>query len=249
MTRNFENPDESFGKVTAGVFARIMGQVSDIALVLSAEDGVVRDVSYGKSNLSDAGLGSLIGQRLIDLVTSESRMKVESMLANAGHDDRWRHLNFPISDGEDVPISFQMFGLGSGRLLAVGRDERQGAVIQRRFMEAQRELEQNHARLRQADLRFQTMLALSDLAVLTLDGDTMRILDLNRVAADRLSDGDAIGQPFLSLIEREDADTARKALDSAMATGRIGTFTRGCGVTANRPSRSRCSVTRMPRAS
>ncbi len=227
MNRNFENPEESFGQVSAELFARIMGRVSDIALVLSAEDGIIRDVSYGTSNLVNAGLGRLIGKPLIDLATTESRVKIEELLADGSHDGRWRHLNFPVEDGDDVPISMQAFGLGRGRMLAVGRDERQGAVMQRRFIEAQRELEQNHARLRQADLRFQTMLALSDLAVLTVDGDSLRILDLNRVASERLpgASRETVGQSFLSLIEREDGEIARKALEHAMATGRIGSFT------------------------
>ena len=227
MTRSFENPEESFGKVSAEVFARIMGRVSDIALVLGAEDGVVRDASYGTSNLADAGLGQLIGRPLADLVTTESQGKVEALLAEGSHDGRWRHLNFPVVGDDDVPISMQVFGLGSGRMLAVGRDERQGAVMQRRFIEAQRELEQNHARLRQADLRFHTMLALSDLAVLTIDGDTLKVLDINRVAADRLAEAnrDLNGQSFLTMIDRGDAENVRKALDHALATGRIGNFT------------------------
>jgi transcriptional regulator PpsR len=227
MVRKFENPEESFGKVSAEIFARIMGCVSDIALVVGAQDGIIRDAAYGTSNLADAGLGPLIGRALIDCVTSESHAKVEALLAEGSHDGRWRHLNFPVPDDADVPISMQAFGLGGGRMLAVGRDERQGAVMQRRFIEAQRELEQNHARLRQADLRFHTMLALSDLAVLTIDGDTLKVLDINRVAADRLAEAnrDLNGQPFLAMIDRCDADSVRKALDHALATGRIGTFT------------------------
>jgi transcriptional regulator PpsR len=226
MARNFENPDENFGKVSAEIFARIMGLVSDIALVIGAADGIVRDVAFGTSDLSSAGLGPLIGRPLADLVTTESRGKVEALLAGASADGRWRHLNFPVADGEDVPISFQMFGLGGGRMLAVGRDERQGAVVQRRFIEAQRELQQNHARLRQADLRFQTMLALSDLAVLTLDGDTLKVLDLNHVAADRLGEAadSLIGQSFVSMVDRDDGERVRKALEQAAASGRIASF-------------------------
>ena len=226
IVRTFENPDENFGTVSAEIFARIMGEVSDIAFVIGAADGVVRDVSYGGSDLAAAGLGKLIGRRLVDLVTGDSRVKVESMLAGTSSAGRWRHVNFPVPDTDDVPISFQVFGLGGGRMLAVGRDERQGAVVQRRFMEAQRELTQNHARLRQADLRFQTMLALSDLAVLTLDGNSYKLIDLNHVALARFPDGSApaVGQSFLTLIERGDAERVEKALDHAQSTGKIGTF-------------------------
>lgn len=224
--REFENPEDSFSKVSAEIFAKIMGRVSDIAFVIDPSSGVVRDVSYGGSDLVNAGLGRLIGRPLIDLVTTESRVKIEALLAGGSVSGRWRHVNFPSLLGDDVPISMQVFGLGGGRLLAVGRDERQAAVIQRRFIEAQRDLEMNHARLRQADLRFQTMLALSELAVFTLDGETLAVIDVNREAARRLPDGlhASIGQNFIALFDRADADEVRNTLIRAVA-GRITIFT------------------------
>lgn len=223
--RDFENPEDNFGKISAEIFAKIMGHVSDIALVIDGVDGLIRDVAYGTSDLANAGLGRLIGHRLVDVVTSESRTKVESLLAGSSAGGRWRHVNFPVQSGADVPISMQMFGLGGARLLAVGRDERQAAVIQRRFIEAQRDLEMNHARLRQADLRFQTMLALSELAVFTLDGESLAVIDVNAVATARLPQGDkvAAGQNFLSLFERSAVEEVRTVLLRAGA-GRIVSF-------------------------
>jgi transcriptional regulator PpsR len=223
--RAFENPEETFGKVTAEIFARVMGQVSDMALVITAADGIIRDVAFGTSDLAAAGLGGLIGRAWIDVVTEESRGKVESLLAGASPDGRWRHLNFPTS-GDDVPISFQAFGLGGGRLLAVGRDERQSAIVQRRFIAAQREVQESFARLQQADMRFHTMLELSDLAVLTLNGDKFEILDINNVAADLLPGNarDLVGRSFLSLLDKAEGARAEEALVRAVTTGRIGSF-------------------------
>lgn len=225
--RDFENPDESFGKVSAEIFARIMGRASDIALVVGAADGVIRDVAFGASDLAAVGLGPLIGQVWHDLITDESKDKLDALLAGASPDGRWRHLNFLSTHGVDVPINFQVFGLGSGRLLGIGRDERQSAVMQRRFVEAQRELEAGHARLRQADMRFHTMLALSDLAVLTVNADTMEVLDVSAAAAKRLPGGaaDVVGHSLLSLVERGEATRVRDALVQAAAGGRITTIT------------------------
>jgi transcriptional regulator PpsR len=203
-----------------------MGQVSDMALVVTAADGIIRDVAFGTSNLAEAGIEPLIGRAWRDVVTEESRAKVDALLVGTSLDGRWRHLNFPTS-GEDVPISFQAFGLGGGRLLAVGRDERQAAIVQRRFIAAQREVQESFARLQQADMRFHTMLELSDLAVLTLNGDKFEILDINNVAADRLPGNarDLVGRNFLSLFEKVEAAQAEEALVKASSTGRIGTFT------------------------
>ncbi len=225
-TRSFENPEEHFGRVSADTFARIMGQTADISMIVDAGSGMIHDVAYGASGLIDAGLAPLIGSRLNDLVTTESRPKVESLLTGGSADGRWRHLNFPVTGSEDIPISVQAFGLGGGRLLAIGRDERRSAVVQRRFMTAQRELEDSHARLRQSDLRFQTMLALSDLAVLTIDGETLVIQDINTVARATLEAGAAvsIGQSFLQLLDRADVESARADLIRAAGSGRVASF-------------------------
>lgn len=225
--RTFENPDESFGSVSAEIFAKIMGHVSDVALVVGAADGVVRDVAFGASDLGDAGLGPMIGRAWHDLVTTESKGKLDALLAGASPDGRWRHLNFISSHGEDVPISFQVFGLGRGRLLGIGRDERQGAAVQRRLVDAQRELEAGHARLRQADMRFHTMLALSDLAVLTVNADTLEVLDVSAAAADRLAvnAADLVGHSFVALVDRGEVPRVRDALVRAAAGGRVGSVT------------------------
>lgn len=223
--RDFENAGESFARVSAEMFAGVLRHIADIALVIDA-DGRIRDASFGTSDLAGAGLGRLVGRPLIATVTSESRPKVEALLAGTSAGGRWRHVNFPTDQGVDIPISLQMFGLGGGRMLAAGRDERQTAVIQRRFVEAQRELERAHARQRQADLRFQTMLALSDLAVMTLDGETLTIIDSNPAAASRLeAAGSPAGQSFLALFTRDDADAIRADLTRVTGTGRVATLT------------------------
>ena len=224
-TRDFENAGESFARVSAEMFAGVLRHIADIALVIDA-DGRIRDASFGTSDLASAGLGRLVGRSLISVVTTESQPKVEALLAGTSAGGRWRHVNFPTDQGDDIPISLQMFGLGGGRMLAAGRDERQTAVIQRRFVEAQRELERAHARQRQADLRFQTMLALSDLAVMTLDGETLTIIDANPAAAARLDAAEVpTGQSFIALFARDDAETIRTQLARVAASGRVTTLT------------------------
>ena len=232
--RDFENAGESFARVSAEMFAGVLRHIADIALVIDA-DGRIRDAAFGTSDLANAGLGRLVGRPLVTSVTIESRPKVEALLAGTSAGGRWRQVNFPSDQGDDVPVSLQIFGLGGGRMLAAGRDERQNAVIQRRFVEAQRELERAHARQRQADLRFQTMLALSDLAVLTLDGEAMTIIDANPAATARLDVATSpAGQPFMALFAREDGETVRAELARVTSSGRVATLTarlRGSGET------------------
>lgn len=202
-----------------------MGQVSDIALIVTVADGVIRDVAFGRPGLSKAGLEHLIGKRWIDLVTEESREKVQTLLAGTSPDGRWRHLNFPTPDG-DLPISFQTFGLGGGRMLAAGRDERQSAIVQRRFIAAQRQLQDSFSRLQQADMRFHTMLELSELAVLTLNGDNLEVLDVNKTAAELIpgNSRDVVGKSFLALLDKRDTAQAEDVLSRAATVGRIANF-------------------------
>lgn len=220
--RDFEHPEASMAGVSAAMFAGMMARTADIALLLDA-GGMVRDVAFGMSDLANAGLGRLVGEPLIDLVTTESRGKIEALLAGSSPASRWRHVNLPVPNGDDVPISLQAFGLGGGRALVVGRDERQGAAVQRRFIDAARELDRAQARQRQADLRFRTMLTLSDLAVLTIDGDTLQMLDISPSAQAILGDASA-GQSFVGLFERAEAEPVRDALVRLMASGRIADF-------------------------
>lgn len=234
VARDFENAEASFGRMSADLFAGVLARVADMALVLD-EGGLIRDVAFGHSDLATAGIGPLVGRRLPDVVTTESRGKIDALLSGTSPAGRWRHVNFPVDGGEDVPVSLQAFGLGSGRTLMAGRDERQAAVVQRRFVEAGRELERAHARQRQADLRFQTMLALSDLAVLTLDGDTLAVLDASPLAIARLGPV-APGSPFAALLVPEEAERVRDVLVRATGSGRVAefeaTFRRGGAIRA-----------------
>lgn len=226
VVRSFENPEESFARMSAEGFARMIGQVADLALVMDAADGTIRDVAFGGSGLAEAGLGALVGRRLAELVTSESQAKLDAMLAGGGSDGRWRQLTFLSRSGEELPIGFQLFGMGGARLLGVGRDERGSIAAQRRFLAAQHALEAEHARLRQSEMRFHTLLALSDLAVLTLDGGTLEVLDASGVAADRLSARvpDVLGRNFLALLEPAGAAGVRDRLVQAAAGAPVEPF-------------------------
>ena len=137
-------------KFDADTLARLIGIASDIALIMDNQ-GVVQDVSVRKSELAVLGCQNWVGKAWADLVTSESRVKVEDMLANNAPegDIRWRHVNHATPQGVDVPIQYAVLRLEmGGRILALGRDLEAVAVLQRRLVETQQSMERDYFRLR-----------------------------------------------------------------------------------------------------
>ena len=216
-----------FANVNGDMFALAVANMSDLAIVLTAADGVVRDVAFGDPGLSGQIPRLRPGTKLADHLTVESRPKLEALLSGNSEKGRWRHLNFPGEQlGVDVPISMQAFGLGSGRVLIVGRDERQAAALQRRFMAAQHDLESTFTRLRQADMRYQTLLHMSELAVLTLDGDDFTIIDINALASDYVRQGNRklLGRKVASILAPDDVERVEQMLRGYTASSRGGNF-------------------------
>ena len=63
--------------------SRLIGKTCDIAVLLDAQ-GVVRDVSLLRPELSVLGCEAWLGRPWIETVTSESRPKVTEIIASAG---------------------------------------------------------------------------------------------------------------------------------------------------------------------
>jgi hypothetical protein len=114
--------------------AEAMARVaSDIALVID-RDGVIRRVAEGASPLP-AECSRWVGQRWVDTVSADTRRKIELLLdeASAGAIPQRREVNHPVVDGDSVPVAWTAIRLGEhGPVVAVGRDLRAVAAIQRR---------------------------------------------------------------------------------------------------------------------
>ena len=116
---------------------------SDIALVVNpGEPGVIYDVAFGSDELArEFESTALSGKLWVDTVTADSRPKIEAMLRDARSDapPRWRHVNHIVSGGTELPITYSAVPVGAkGRVVALGRNMRPFATMQKQLIEAQR---------------------------------------------------------------------------------------------------------------
>jgi transcriptional regulator PpsR len=191
---------------------------SEVALVIDP-DGTIRSVAIGGE--SARGLsGDWVGRHFADIVTIESRPKVEQLLRDATLSGvtRRRQVNHPSEDGDDVPVSYALIRLGPrGPLLAVGRDMRPVAAVQQRFMLSQIQLEHDTMRRRQADARYRRLFQAVPDAMLVVDAGTLRIVEANGASRTLLDDdSEALpGRALADLLEPQARASAALVLAGA----------------------------------
>jgi transcriptional regulator PpsR len=192
MTPDTPTPLPDLGALSplAQEVAETMARVaSDIALVIDGQ-GVIRNVAEGRSALQ-AGCTDWVGRRWVDTVTADTRPKIELLLdeLQATGVTQRREVNHPAVDGDAVPVAWTAIRLGEGGpVVAVGRDLRAVAAIQRRFLDAQHEIELDYWQRRHADSRYQLLFQVASDAVLTLDAGTLEIIEANEAARGILGD-------------------------------------------------------------
>ncbi len=205
--------------------AEAMARVaSDIALVID-HDGVIRSVAEGASPLP-AEVSAWVGRRWVDTVSSDTRRKIELLLDELSTTSisQRREVNHPIVDGDAVPMAWTAIRLGEhGPVVAVGRDLRAVAAIQRRFLDSQHEMELDYWQRRHADNRYRTLFHVARDAVLVIDAESFTVLEVNEAAQALLDLGvrsDAHAHlPGRSLISRV-PEHARAALAELLSTAR-----------------------------
>ena len=197
-------PAETLGALDASAAARLAEASGDLVLILGA-DGVIIDFSMASTEVAIEGSDHWIGQRWIDVVHPDSRLKVEDMLAvgTSAKPTRWRQVNHPTRTG-DVPVRYWALPAGhDGRVIAVGRDLRASAALQQRLLQAQQALERDYLRLRQAESRYRMLFDRASEAILVVDADTRRIREANPAASKLLGAAEASlsGRPLLSIAD------------------------------------------------
>jgi len=212
-------------KFDADTLARLIGIASDIALIMD-DQGVVQDVSVRKSELAVLGCQDWVGKAWADLVTSESRIKVEDMLSQNGSetDIRWRQVNHATPQGVDLPIQYAVLRLEmDGRILALGRDLEAVAVLQRRLVETQQSMERDYFRLRHIEARYRTLFNTTSEPLLVLDGSTYRVTEVNVSAQAMVKDSSKrlVGRDIVDCFEPSWKEEVMSLLRMAYATGRI----------------------------
>jgi len=196
---------------------------SDIALVID-EHGVVQSVAQSATAPIATSAGQWVGRPWIDTVTGDTRRKVELMLIDLKSTGvaRRREVNLPGDKAGDVPVAFSALRLGPfGPVLAVGRDLRAVSAIQQRFLDAQQELERGYWRARQAESRYRLLFQVATDAVLTVDAQSLRVIEANHAAASLLGAGAVLaGRVAPELFDRSSRGGLHELLLNAGSSGR-----------------------------
>ncbi|WP_088347918.1 MULTISPECIES: transcriptional regulator PpsR [Rhodomicrobium] len=212
--RHFKAPKKTFADLDAGTVAHLVSASSDLTLLIDKK-GVIRDLALQGGDLLERECGEWVGRPWLDVVTVESRVKVEEMLAEsrANTASQWRHVNHLAKEGGDIPIRYSAIRVGDeGNVLAMGRDLRPMAAMQQKLVAAQAQMEREYAKLRQAETRYQTLFQLSGEPVIVLDAASLKIVDANPAATQFIVNGSSrvVGRSFLELLDRASARDAEK---------------------------------------
>ena len=207
------------------IAAKLVGSLSDIALIVDSA-GVIHDVVLGNSELASEVEPEWQGRNWNDVVTVESRPKIEDLLRSVqqGGLVQPREINHPNRAGIDVPIRYTMIALGkSGRFVAVGRDLRSLAQLQRRLVETQEAMEQEYARMRAAETRYRMLFHMAVEPVMIVDSITLRIVEANPAAIQQIGGpgNRLVNQSILSCFTYDGAEALEATLKTARRAGKV----------------------------
>ena len=197
---------------------------SDVALVLTHR-GEIQSVSVGWDDLAELGCSEWIGRQWSDTVTSESRIKIAEMLAepSTGQRGRWRQVNHPTPQGREIPLEYTVLALNDKLCLALGRGMEAVASLQQRLIESQQKLERDYQRLRHMEGKSRILFETASEPMLTVDGVSQRVLDINPAALALLRDGPKriIDRDVLECFDAASHEEVLSLLRMAQATGRV----------------------------
>jgi transcriptional regulator PpsR len=220
-----EVPLDALAGLDAQATAALLAAAADIALVIDRQ-GLISSVAVGNPELGLIGHQRWQGKAWVDIVTVESRSKVTALLEDASHHRtrRWRHINFPASQGSDVPMLYSAVQLGEmGQVVAFGRDLRQLASLQQRLVGAQLSLERDYLRLRHLETRYRLLFDSVAEGVFVVGTASQKVSEAN--AAARLLCGLEIhegleGRLMSELVDPSQALALADYLGGVRSTGR-----------------------------
>jgi len=218
----FRNPAATLGNLDTQMAADVIAAASDITLVIDA-DGVIVDLALGNDPAKGDDDWDWVGSKWIDTVTVESREKVEQLLADAlaRRDGHARQVNHPSSDGPDIPVQYSAFCVDEGGpVIAIGRDMRTMADLQRRLVDVQLSMEREYSRLRHVETRYRVLFQLATESVLIAECSSRKIIDANPAASKML------GRPVDRIVGRQIEEIFESeqfgAVDTLLAAVRAG---------------------------
>lgn len=222
----------ALGALDAKSAARLVQASSDVALVLDHE-GTILDVVVHGDDAAARRVRAWRGQPWVQTVAPDSRQKVEAMLrdAQAAADaevGRWRQVNHPAEDGDELPLLYSAVRLGDGtprskaRIVAFARDLRAMVALQRRLIDTQQAMERDYWRSREAETRYRHLLETSSEAVLIVDGSTQKVLEANPAARALCASTRAklVGAALPALFESAHGERLQDLLAAARSVGK-----------------------------
>jgi len=226
------------GALDAKSATRLVHACSDIALVLD-DKGTILDVMAPGDDAAARQARSWRGQSWVQTVTPDSRQKVEAMLRDAqaaadaatqAASARWRQVNHPGEDGDELPLLYAAVRLGDedsrgrarSRIVAFGRDLRATVALQRRLVDTQQAMERDYWRFREAETRYRHLLETSSEAVLIVDGSTQKVLEANPAARTLFGSTRAklAGVPLASVFDPAHGERLQDLLAAARSVGK-----------------------------
>lgn len=226
LVNAFKSPRDTLGPLDPDAAATLITAASDIALIIDNQ-GVIRDLAFNSERLAMdlEGCETWVGQPWVDVVSPDSRGKVESMLrANgASGPPRWRHLNHAARTGGYVPILYSTVQLAeTGLVVAFGRDLTDISELQQRLVDAQQSMERDYARLRHVETRYRLLFEMTSEAVLVIDAATLKLIEANPSARELFGEHwkRSLSRSFREAFDAESQDRLQTMLASIRAIGR-----------------------------
>lgn len=214
----FKSTQDALRELSHDSIAELIGASHDITLLINSE-GVIVDIAFGADRPLDRIASDWVGRAWVDTVTEDSRSKIERLLEDAtaeGGARRWRQVNHPIDENNDLPILYLAIRAGDSDLtLAIGKDLRVISDMQQQLIEMQHSMESEYSRLQQAESRYRMLFQTTGEAVVLADPSTGRMVEVNPAAAELLGDKPTrlIGRTLQKCFD----DQSRAALDDTLA--------------------------------
>ena len=243
----FKFLEASLGSLDARKVARLVASTVDLTFVIDAQGAIQQAIALDPK-LARMATELWQGRAWIDIVTVESRNKVSELLheANSEVPTRWREINLLASGDDEVPVRFSAVKFEEdGLIVAMGYDLQPVAQLQQKLVNAQRELERDFQKLRDAETRYRVLFQITAEAVLIVDGQNLRTVDSNPAAAMILetTPGRLVGRSVYDLVSPDSREALQTLLAGVRASGRTEAV-RLVVESANKPVLASCAAIR-----
>ena len=171
--------------IAPDLLTEILASSADICLLVSPSLRIV-SVIANPAHRTYGQLTDWEGRFLPDLLTDESRRKLELRLADlaAGQGSVMAELNHGSLQASDFPVRYAMHRFGpDGSTLMLGRDLQPLAEVQQQLVAAQLALERDYEAQRELDTRYRVLMEMTRDPVMLVSMSTGRIADLSPSAA------------------------------------------------------------------